>query len=242
MLHAISTDRERARALVNEIGRQYGLTARLILGDAEFAMRLEFVSFAGATVRIPDSLGLDLRAGQTVVLRFLAKTLAQPVDLQAQIQARKPAPKSIRYEMQFGDPDSLQRKIPARIIGAFNRRRSFRVAPGTRKPVDARIERADGTTLRLPVICMSATGLALLARTAEEKRLMAGDVVTMVFEIPGEGAPITVVGIVRYGKPQRGHVRYGVEFDPKQTRLFLRIETHLNRYVMHQQRKMLSAD
>lgn len=215
---------------------RYGLTARLVFGEGSLQVRLDTISFEGARVAVDRRHGAPLRPGQGVSLRLLAPG-CDALEVPAVVDRHFPGRDRTEYDLRFTSP--LQRYVPSRLVGAFNRRRAFRVSPDSSAPVVARVETAHGGSVRLPLICLSATGCALLARRPEEQPLRAGDRVRLTFSFPGATAPVDVEATVRYGAAQRQGTRYGLELDAAAAG-FARHQRRIQRYVMEQQRRMLA--
>ncbi len=226
----------RKRYRVTDITR-YGLSAAVLVDDATIPVEIYDVAFAGADVA---SRRLNLKVDQPVTLQFMAKGMSSPAVVQAIVRWRRhwDPDKTIRYGLLFQNPNRLPRQIPTKLLGAFNRRRSFRVAPRG-EAASAKITRKDGFEFTLPIISLSATGAGCLARGQNEQMLMTGDVITIEFSVPEAKTPCSIVATVRYAIKQRGGIRYGVDFNEEQTPLFTRHQRAITRYVMEEQRRML---
>ena len=221
-------------------GRRDKLQAYIVSGDREVPIRLLDTSFGGAGF-VP-TVGLNIKPGDTVTLRFMAPEMALPASVRSVIKDRAPLGTDIRYGAEFVDPGSLHRRLPSRLLGLFNRRKAFRVTPDSSKPIQARIRRMEGdVVLGLPIICLSVAGCAMMAKRKEDQMLMAGDAVELSFAIPETDNVVVFVGNVRYGTKQRGGTRYGIEFDRFKSPVFSQQQKALSRYVMTQQRKILDA-
>ena len=224
--------------------KQYGLAADILLADLEVAVRLTDVTYAGVEIRV-TSTKVTLRVDQQVLLRFQGPGLAGGLPVSTIVHSRTPDGRSIRYRLAFERPQELQRKMPARYLGAFNRRGAFRIAPDSRKAVMAHVVRevsaagnAAPIELNLPIISVSASGLAIRAKAAADRRLMSGDRVRLTFTLPEERQACELIGVVVYEIKLGGGVRYGVQFD-LETPHFTRYETQIERYVMRLQRRSL---
>lgn len=211
-----------------------------MVGETSIAVEIVHLAFSGAGI---VSRNISLQIGQHISLRFMAKGMALPAVINASVRSRKGwgDDGSVRYGLLFRDPADIPRKIPTRLLGAFNRRRSFRVVPRGEAQM-AQLTRQDGVELQLPIISLSTTGIACLARTKDEEMLMAGDVVTIRFLVPETKSVCSFVANVRYGSKQRGGVRYGMEFDRDKSQLVQKQQRIITRYVMQEQRRMLNPD
>jgi len=229
-------EERRKRYRVTDVAR-YGLSAAIVIDEREVPVEIFDVAFAGADVA---SKHLQLRVDQPVTLKFMAKGMAAPALVSATVRWRREwvENKSIRYGLLFQNPHRLPRQIPTKLLGAFNRRRSFRVAPHG-VPTMANVVREDGFEFSLPVISLSATGAGCLARGAGEQMLMTGDVITMRFTVPETKSVCSFVATVRYAIKQRGGIRYGLDFNQDDTPFFTKQQRIITRYVMEEQRRML---
>ena len=136
----------------------------------------------------------------------------------------------------------MQRRLPSRLLGLFNRRQAFRVTPDSSSPIQARIRRLENDlVIGLPIVCVSVAGCALVAKRKEDQLLMAGDVIELSFQVPDTGNTVVFVGTVRYCRKLRGGVRLGVEFDRRQSPVFNKQQQVLSRYIMRQQRRILDT-
>jgi hypothetical protein len=224
--------------------KRYGLAVDLLIADLEVAARLIDVTYAGIEVGLTSTRVL-LRLDQQVLVRFHGPGLAGGLPAPTVVHSRTPDGRAIRYRLAFERPEELQRKMPARYLGAFNRRAAFRIGPDSGKPVMAHVVRntsvssnAPPVELDLPLISVSTTGLAIRAKAVADRRLMSGDCVTLTFTLPEEHQSCELIGTVIYETKGGGAVSYGVQFNLT-TPYFTRYQTQIGRYVMCLQRRSL---
>ncbi|MFT5432048.1 MAG: hypothetical protein ACI9OJ_002746 [Myxococcota bacterium] len=216
------------------------LQVSIVRDDVPFRVELIDLTFSGAGFALPEDIVLEV--GSTITLQFEARDLPLPASCRARVRARNPYGSKLRYGVEFYGAKSLQNRMPARLHGSFNRRRSFRIIPDSTDKLDATVTRRKGdVTVVLPIISLSASGCAMIAKSAATQLLMTGDVIIIRFVVPGTTGLLALVGNVRYGQKQRGGTRYGVEFDIDSTTHFKRQQKVIQTYVMEQQRKMVHA-
>ena len=226
----------RQRYRVSDIGR-YGLSAAVLSGDSVIPVDIYDVAFAGADIA---SQRLQLQLDQPITLHFMAKGMAAPAVVRATVRWKREDKDhgTVRYGLLFQNPSHLPKQLPTKLLAAFNRRRSYRIAPRG-APLMAAITRKDGFKFSLPIISLSATGMGCLARDATEQMLLTGDVIELSFHVPETTHKCILVATVRYAIKQRGGVRYGLDFDAQKTAMFNREQRVITRYVMDEQRRML---
>ena len=226
----------RGRYRVSDVDR-YGLTGSVLVKKVAVPVDIYDVAFAGADIA---SNNLDLTIDQPLTIQFVAKGMDRPAVVEAIVRWRRDWDDDgiIRYGLLFQNPSSLKRQIPTKLLGAFNRRRSFRVAPQG-PPLIARITRKDDFGFSIPIISLSATGAGCLARNSSEEMVMTGDNVSVSFQLPGTQSPCVFFARVRYALKQRGGVRYGLDFDESKTKHYPRYQRRITKFVMDEQRKML---
>jgi len=198
------------------------------------------VSFNGAGIWIGRKLDPGLALEQRIFLRFISPHIGEPIKTVATVNFRATDGAGTRYGLGFVNARHIQEQVPPKMIGLFNRRRSFRVVPDSSEPINAVVHGQDGELVaELPVISLSATGCALFAKLRDQQVLKRGDAFILSFSLPEETTPCRFVGQIRYGMPWQSGVRYGVEFHNDGSRAFQQLQRLLMDYVMVQQRKML---
>ncbi len=226
---------------VKELAK-YQLQANIITDGRAVPVTLLDVSFAGIGLSVTHTHGLVLNSGQVVVIQLKAPSVRQPIRARARVMSRIPGSDSDRYGLALQDAAWLRSRVPPSLMGIFNRRRSFRVTPDSLGPIEVRLEREDGRQTTLPAVCVSSSGMAIIAATREQEMLMTGDRISIDFMLPYSGTRCELVGVVRYTVRRRTGVRYGIEFDADACEDFARQERALARYVMTQQRRTLAAE
>ena len=235
----MSTPERRDKYRVEDIDR-YGLRANLVGPQKAEPVQLLDVSFIGVGFALSQPSDRTLRVDDVITLRFTADNLTKDVHVSGIVRSRQPTDKGTRYGIRFVDTREIQRYVPPRLIGAFNRRGAYRVSPDSAQEVQCQVDREGLNPVNLPVICISATGLACLA-TDESDGLKPGDSIRIQFQLPDANVPCVINGTLRYRKAQRGGIRYGIEFDIGGTPFFNRYQSMIQRYVMQQQRQMLNS-
>ena len=120
---------------------------------------------------------------------------------------------SRRYGFRFTDYRELERQLSREIFRLFNRRGSHRVVPHPDAPVEVTFEGTqNGGEVRLNLIDVSATGMALRIPDKVESAMVGTSNLEFSLLLPGRRDPLKLEGIIRNRRLEEMGIHYNVEF------------------------------
>ncbi len=167
----------------------------------------------GAGVRFDPTTCPALEMGQQVVLTFTSRLIEDSLRASAIVVNRTEQGASRRYGFRFTDYHELESQLSQEIFRLFNRRGSHRVVPHADAPVEVTLEGIqDGGDVRVNVINVSATGMALRIPATVESAMVGTSNVKFSLLLPGHRDPLKLEGIIRNRRLEEEGIHYNVEF------------------------------
>jgi len=164
------------------------------------------------------------------------KTLPIDVSVKESIKSRD----MILFQFKFIDNTRLLRDLDSPLLSYFNRREAFRVNPDPVVPIDTDLAWRN-TTAKGTVIDISITGIALSVDASTARRLEKTNRVAITIQLPNTEKPIDIVGNKANFIPMQKNVRYGFEFNRKETANIRKKERLILKYIMQRQLAILKV-
>ena len=205
---------ERRRWYRNTVREEDDLqvAVRLANGSVVSGVPLDLM-MDGAGVRFNPATIPALEMGQQVVLTFTSRLIEDSVQASAIVVNRTEQGSSRRYGFRFTDYCELERQLSREIFRLFNRRGSHRVVPHPDAPVEVTLEGIqDGGEVRVNLIDVSATGMALRITATVESAMVETSNVKFSLLLPGHQDPLKLEGIIRNRRLEEVGIHYNVEF------------------------------
>ena len=217
-------------------------------GRPPFSGQAADLSVDGAGLRLlslsfPQSAGPVLGVGEETQLTLTFAGLERGVVFSARVTHRADGKNSRRYGFQFTDRGQLEEQVWPALYRFFNRRAIYRVEPAPSHPVEVTLERgADGTSVRVPLVDISAGGMGLRVPADAEAAFAESDRIRVSTRLPGGGEPLNLTAIIRSRRLAGAEIHYGLEFDWQGTENRQRQEDAIIDFVMERQRVTLAQE
>ena len=180
--------------------------------------------------------------GERITLTLKSETMGS-VSVQATIRDRTELEGFRRYGVAFPRPDELRDKLGAKFMRLFNQRRTYRVEPSKKTPVEVQLScEAVQATGRLRDL--SADGVGVMVDFAAEQSLARFFEVRVAFRLPGQERPVTFEAEIRKRLTlcdDAQAVCIGLAWNPERSPDFSRHQDRVTDYIMARQREILQT-
>ncbi len=198
------------------------------------------MSSSGAGVLFSREVAPALAIGESATLLFTSPILPKPLEVCAELVARTELETSRRYAFKFVKQQMFR---DLRLHRLFNRRSTYRVAPGRDELIEVRLQVfGNDHSQVLPVArCkdISATGIGLETDIGTDTALKDVELVEVSFDLPGSKTTQTLLARIVHRRLEEGAVLFALQFDTEQSRDFSGQQDDITVYVMRRQREEL---
>lgn len=174
------------------------------------------LSIRGVSILLRPDADPGLTPGDVVYLHLESPDLPEELVTPAAVRRRTPSPQGTTYGMAFLDWLGLLSRLPAELRALFNQRNDYRVGLGLHHPLEVRGFQPE---FRVPGILhnLSADGLCFHVAAQGDGLFIPGSSVEIVFALPGEAAPMTLLTTILHTSGCRDRVYCGVLFEADKT-------------------------
>ncbi|MCZ6538222.1 MAG: PilZ domain-containing protein [Chloroflexi bacterium] len=190
----------------------------------------------GISVSFPLAGRSVLAVGEEVAIAFTSTLFEKELTVSARVVHRAGDEQNAQYGFRFSDPQPLDAQLTPMFHRLLNRRRSPRVTPAPDFPVLAILSAETGHTWTAgQVVDISNTGIGVIGSPEIESRFGSVERVELSVSLPGHADALRLHGVIRNRYTVRGQIRYGIDFEFKQSEESQRNQAAIINYVEERQ-------
>jgi c-di-GMP-binding flagellar brake protein YcgR len=196
------------------------------------------ISMGGAAMVFKADECPDFPRNENVKLILIMTHTRKTVEIEATVTDSRTSKGTKLYHFQFVDPQILDQELDPSLLDYFNRRNAFRVNCVVTPPLEVTLKR-DGVLDQGWIIDISKTGMGFGVKPKVAEKLGSPVRLTLTFKLPGAQMPVKLEGKVAHRTPHTKVVRYGIEFNWKETEGSQQHETAINSYILRRQQELV---
>lgn len=210
----------------------------MLPGRKKLAGNLADVNMEGAAISFPVEQCPALKNSERIRLALTIFETKKTMLLDAVVNGSRTVQDRILFQFRFIDTTHILKDPDPVLSGYFNRRESFRVRPDLSEPIRVSFK-WEGKSVEGSILDISLTGIGLALEPKVARQLEYAKQITMTFRLPDETMPFEIVGNTTNFIPVGKLVRYGIQFDRKETMNIRNKERRILKYIMQRQLVML---